>query len=94
MKRTALTILRKKYIAALNSEFCVQWKYFSTLVYSGVGWSPLDDIEMPRVLQRLSQMTNTVQKTTELILFGPLPVVYSLDRKISVVGRMILISYF
>ena len=39
-------------------------------------------------------MTNTVQKTTELILFGPLPVVYSLDRKISVVGRMILISYF
>ena len=24
-------------------------------------------------------MTNTVQKTTELILFGPLPAVYTLD---------------
>ena len=39
----------------------------------------LDDIEMPRVLRRLSQMTNTVQKTTELILFGPLPSAYTLS---------------
>ena len=34
---------------------------------------------MPRVLRRLSQMTNTVQKTTELILFGPLPSAYTLS---------------
>ena len=51
------------------------------LVHFGAGWSLLDDIEMPRVLRRLSQMTNTVQKTTELLLFGPLPVVYTLDNR-------------
>ena len=50
-------------------------------MYCYVGGSILDNIEMPRVLQRLSQMTNTVQKTTELILFGPLPVVYTLDNR-------------
>ena len=61
--------------------FCVQWKHFSALIYCGVGWSLLDDIEMPLVLQRLSQMTNTVQKTTDLILFGPLPAVYTLNNR-------------
>ena len=50
-------------------------------MYCNVGGSILDNIEMPRVLQRLSRMTNTVQKTTELILFGPLPVVYTLDNR-------------
>ena len=91
-----MAILRKEYITVLNLRFVSNGNILARwLVYCSVGWSPLDDIEMPRVLQILSQMTNTVQKTTELILFGPLPVVYSLDkRKISVVGRMFLISYF
>ena len=85
MKRTTtLTILREEYTTSVlrhsNSVFYFQWKHFSALIYCGVGWSLLD-IEMPLVLQRLSQMTNTVQKTTNLILFGPLPAVYTLNNR-------------
>ena len=80
-----MTILREDFTVRFTphtkSDFFVELKHFSVLVYCGVGWSLLDNIEMPRVLQRLSQMTNTVHKTTELILFGPLPVVYSLNTR-------------